>query len=524
MAGNSPDVISSAEVPTKIEALRSEARTLLSEALTFFRSRPLEQACAAFASPAWRRGPLTMFVLDGNGIVYVDNDHKGYLWNQFPWAKDFYGQPLLTVMLSVGEAGGWVAFPTRNSVHHALVKRVLRDGKVYVLGVGFFSDVPYLLSQLLADSVASYWSKLGIYKTIELINNTHGPLVRSEITVIVMDTTGVCWAHGSNILMVGQNLTGQGADAAGFRDILKAFQSMDDQAALWVDIRKKAGTQPIVRRLYCKRIFDQRLRKDFIIMSGYYEGITPTTVEALAEHVAQVLTAVHAKVPQDKAALSPAVFECLAKAEPIGDLTVMILDAQATVLFYSSPAQGAAFVGRSMLNYVDEQRRAYYHRLMHQLKDIPAVWVTRFNKHALERLYGKKVQTMHGEYVIVIFGYYATTDREIVQALVSDAHYYLKEHPCLCAFRAFADESGSFVKGDKHIFVYDNQGICWADGLHPASVWHKDPMFARLTEGWVYDKRSENQRELYIARLTKKVEFDGKEIPFIIGSGYYIII
>lgn len=510
---------------TRMDVLKIQAEELLLKAVSFFKKNGLDRACASFAhQEEWRTGPITIFVLDVAGRILVDVHNTQQTWRSYGGVNNFGPNPLVAAMASIGQKGGWIAHKMFNSMRHAYVKSLTKGNDTYILGANFFDDSLEITSVTLVGTIKRYWERLGTEKVLEIVSNPVGSLVVGAIHGIVMDLKGACLAHGSNALLVGQSLldprsVGDQA-AAGFKEVLSRIMKRQDKK-VWVDFKENQ----LIHRRYAELLTDSKTQKEFIIMAGFYPQVTEKTVVDVALGVASVL--------QNKS-LNEALKEFAYEASEVnkgaqsaqfgkGNLNVIILDEAGKVLLYGSRDQAARYLGRNLLEYVDERKRPYNRILMSALEKSPSAWVSRFNNHSLERIYGQKVETPTGNLIIEVTGYYPSMPEELAQVLVDDAYNYLKEKPYLEVLRALGDPASRFVKGGLQIAVYDAQGVCWAHGISPNFRWQQDVLIPKLAEGWTTDERSKNNKRIYLRKLTKQVA-PGRSEEWALCSSYYQII
>lgn len=498
----------------QVKLMRSQAHGLLNKAISFFEKEGVDRACNAFAHDVtWRVGPISLFVLGLEGTIFVDNGYAGCIWSRYDNLRDFYGAPLVPTMISRGQAGGWVTYSLSNNIRHAYVKQVKYKGNTYIVGASFFCDSPVLTSILIVEAIKRYWARLGDQKALEIANNPEGSLVYGPVFGIVMDMKGECWANGHNVLLVGQNLldprsVGKGT-AVAFKKVLETIQSRD---YFWVEFKEYG----LLRRLYCQKFKDMQTQRTFVIMAGYYPDLNVDKARQLGDDAASLIA---------QQGLTKAVKSLTKLMRPMGTvlkgyLDVLIMDTAGTVEFYSYAAEGAAFLGRSIKEYVDDAKRPYNKMLLSKLETADRAWVSRFHKRTMERLYGRKVETPEGVFIVQIRGYYPYLPQELVEIVVDDAYDHLQAENCLEAFEAFRKSSGPFVNADSFVYIYDVNGICWLDGIQDAGLWSKRDFLVGAQQGWVDSNRLASSRRWHVRTITKQI-YTGKNEEFLICSNYY---
>ncbi len=495
-----------------IHKIQRNAVVLLEKAVSFLNREGLDVACQAFAlDPAWKHNSIALFIFGVDGRVYVDNGYFDCFWRNLGKRVDFFGDPLIPTMIAQGQSGGWVTHLFLNDIRHSYVKLVTLEGKTYIVGATFFHQSPVLLSILIVEAMKRLWERDGDISAIQLINNPFGSLVYGNAYGIVMNTEGVCWAHGNNVLLVGRSLTdpsivGKSASVA-FKKVIETIKHQDH---FWVEFEENGLT----RALYCRKFMSGKLRKTFIFMAGYYKNFTPELVKSVTRKIGDGLK--NSKNVHDYLnRLRRGDFTHYLK----GDLDILVTDAHDVVHYFSNKARGAAFLGKSIINYVDTFKRPYNKMLFAKLMHSPDAWVSRFlHGNVLERIYGYKVETPEGAYIVQARGYYPYEHREVVQIIVDDAHDYLEASGSPKAFDALKDVYGYFVKGTHSIFLYDTHGICWVSGIRESNIWSKSDFMASIPEGFSDEKKRDSIRRWFVRKMVK--QFGTKE-SFVVASYYY---
>ena len=94
---------------------------------------------------------------------------------------------------------------------------------------------------------------------------------------------------------------------------------------------------------------------------------------------------------------------------------------------------------------------------------------TNFNAHTVA--YVENVETPDGKFVVGA-EFYPASKTASTTALVNEAEAYLREHLAGQAFGVFSRRNAQFLRGDLHIFVYDENGTRLVNGPHKSQIWH----------------------------------------------------
>lgn len=101
------------------------AKSLADKAFQTLMNHAAADAFLAISSDSaqYLRGDLNVFVIDENGLVFVDGTKKQFVWEDRSALRDMRGQPILPQILSVARAGGgWVEYRINNANYRAFVK------------------------------------------------------------------------------------------------------------------------------------------------------------------------------------------------------------------------------------------------------------------------------------------------------------------------------------------------------------------------------------------------------------------
>ncbi len=478
--------------------LEQQTRELVDKAADFFRKNSLDKACAAFThNPSWYHGPITIFLFDAEGICLVDQSKIQPLWKKNNVEHDFFNDPLIQAMIAQRSDGGWVTYSVRNSLKHTFVKTLLKGEKTYIIGAGFFNETPSFVAKLIVSAVKHYLQKLEYTKVFDIVSNNTGPLIFAGIYPVVIDSSGLCWAHGNDALLIGQNLL-DSANSEDWKGYKKIIELVKKQKNGWVEFESMGLT----KRAYAESYLDVKSKKEFIIAAGYYPTLTDRDVISVTNEAAKIL---NVKDVNDALPKLANVKTTMPGKVLKGDLHFMIIDSKGVIRVYTYQPQAVGHVGRNVSEYVDQKERPDLKMIFDLVSQEGSGWVSRFTKNSLERIYGLKVDTGMGTFVIITFGYYPYHHREIVKILVRDAYQYLMANKSVNAFYEIGHKDSPFIKGQYSINVYDLDGYCWLNGLNNLHLWAQDKEFANAPEGWVLDERTPYSKLILFKKLEKKL-------------------
>jgi len=190
-----------------IDRKMEQCVAIVSDAIKFFKEKPLGEACRAFQRDlTWRKGEIFPFVFDADGTCFVHDDDLTVIWKTFNTTKAGAGESLIQRMLKSAENGGWVSYEWDNGYKLSYVKMVKKGEKNFIIGAGFFPESPEFKTKQLVKSAITFLQDNGAQELADRINNPVGQFVRGDIYLWVYDLEGTVFAHGENLAMVGQNL------------------------------------------------------------------------------------------------------------------------------------------------------------------------------------------------------------------------------------------------------------------------------------------------------------------------------
>ena len=120
---------------------REMAVLLARSAAGYLLTHPEEEAFNAFTDPEGKfiRGDLYVFVVDFDGIAKVWGDNYELIWRNIMDAKDDTGKPYVQIFVNTVKQGtGQVTYKVNGFERVALLEKVEKDGKNYVVGTAYY--------------------------------------------------------------------------------------------------------------------------------------------------------------------------------------------------------------------------------------------------------------------------------------------------------------------------------------------------------------------------------------------------
>jgi len=121
---------------------KSETMMLLVKSSAgYLQSKPIEEAFRYFVNKDsnFIRGDLFVFAFDQEGFCYAYGDNFKLIWRNLLEWKDDNGKPFVKLLINTARQGpGRVTYTLNKRSHISYVQQVEKDGKVYVVGSGFY--------------------------------------------------------------------------------------------------------------------------------------------------------------------------------------------------------------------------------------------------------------------------------------------------------------------------------------------------------------------------------------------------
>ncbi len=494
-----------------IKKKTNDVKNLVRQAVDYFKKEgvTLGVACRSFEKDLkWRKGEISVFMFDRDGVAFV-NQKKNIIWQSFRDKKNKLGTSFIDEMFKVGEKGGWVSYQWNWGLQQAYVKTVVKAGKSYVIGAGFYPESgEFTTKQLVKSAVKNIKDSGDIKKVAVFINNPVGYYVKGPIYLWIFDTQGNYIAHGADLSMVGQNfINWQDADGKyRNREIIKKAQTGDGKG--WVEYSDRGEK----KRAYFERVVDPLTNKEYIVGGGYYPDINDDEAKSFVARAINYLKANGADVSFND-------FSNKVGGFVKGPLTVFVYDLNGKSL---ADGENPNFKGQNLINSKDAEGRFIVRRILDQANNFGSGWVSFLDKNAYKDVYVEKIQVPDGDFVIGA-GFWPSSKPRSVKSIVEKADRYLQTHTPEESFRAFTTDNSDFIWGDLSIFAYAINSptdiACVADGLEYDKIWSpgvnlKDEKGQRISDkitatataggGWVEYPQNNATFRVYVKAVTKE--------------------
>ncbi len=503
---------------------KKEVVNLVERGSNYFKKHSLDQACREFThTKNFIKGELYLFVYDMQGNCFAHGNEAHFLWQNLYDLEDKFGTPIVrTIIKKAKDGGGWVTYNWRNAIKLSYVQRVVKDGKGYTIGAGYFPHSKKdAIVNLVKAGVRAFenFKEKGHPKEWAFARMTYpaGPFISGDLYLYAEDEKGISWVQGNLPGWVGSYLLDWQDEEGKYpdREIIKRLKKTDK--GIWVDYVYK-NTKKLT---YNEKVYDLD-GKSYFIGGGYYPYADRRTVIDLVGRGYQYM-----KGHGLSAAVEEFTDYYIGNKFFFGDLYLFILDMNGKSLAHGGNED---LVGTDLSIRQDADGRYYIKEIIQRAKE-GGGWVTAKIKNSFQSTYVEKIDLGVDSYVIAA-DFFPISKHETMTLLVKSGVSYLKTQEREKAFAEFVKRDGNFVRGDLHLFVFDTKGICYVYGDDFDVIWRnligfKDDdgkpfvkimidTIAKHGPGLVRYKLNGAQKVSYVESLEK----NGK--TYLVGSGYYL--
>ncbi len=484
---------------------------------------PISKLCAEFMhNKRWIVGELSIFVYDSQGTCYVQEGEPLWIWRNVSHVKTISNVPIIDAMLALGTQGGWLSFRWNNNIKHAYVKTVVKRGKTYIIGSGFYpASAANNVGQIIGN-VQPFLNDRGLTETIANINNPFGMFVKGNISVRLIDFEGNDIADGEIRARVGQNVINEQDENGKFiiREAIKIAQSPTGKG--WTECICAHELQ----RIYVERVVDLKTKRAYVAMAGFYPHIDD---QAVINFVKRAITSIQSNgIDEAYREFSSSVGDFVK-----GDLRVYVYRPDGTVV-YDGYNPGTS--GQNIIDLTDPFGKPITRKILDQAERLGRGWVSYYFRNYYFYSYLEKIEVPDGIF-IVGSGYWSWAKAPATRSLVEEAVEYLKTRTLGQAMYDFTADNSDFLRGDLYIQVLGSDGFVWAQTHQRRFIWQdfktlKDDkgrsIFGQLSAmaagggGWVEYEQNNATRRAYVRQVEKPIENSSETGNFIISSGYYL--
>lgn len=276
---------------------------------------------------------------------------------------------------------------------------------------------------------------------------------RGEIFIFLLDLEGYILCHGDDSNLIWKNIN----SATNFvgEPIFDTIKKIDEKG-IWVNYKWNNG----YKSAYMKKItIDKNI---YYIGAGYF----PQSKEYIAEQLVRTAIDYAKQVPLQVA------FTRISNphdAFVIGDISIYVSDFQGNIL---ASSLDLAFTGQNFINLQDIKGTFVIKEIINKLKksNLPfwfnAYWLGDFQKNYVKPYFDAKLNKNY----FFVANYRPNINENYALELLYKAQKHIDQVGLTKALADFSNPLSEFNKGGIHIYAYDFQGKCLANGEFPVLV------------------------------------------------------
>ena len=515
------DVVMKMADDVDIERKSKESVQLVKNAVQHFLKVPVSQACNDFINNnIWRKGELFVFVFTQKGICLAYGDDQQRIWQNHMTIKGIGGDPLINDMLAVGPNGGNLNYLWDNGYQTAYLQTVIKEGKTYILGCGFYPENNEFTTKQLVKSAVAYFYQNGKDATFSLISNPNGPFIKGDIYMFAYTMRGINVAHGQSAALIGQDLIDL-QDSRGTPVIKDLIQVAQAKGEGWTEYYWRNE----FKKSYVQKVVDPKTHEEFIISAGYYPNITFEVIKNYVNKAVRFLKANGAKV-------SFGEFSNVVGEFGRAGLGIYVFDQDGMCL---ANGINPGFVGQNLMKIRSHDGRLYVRDIIEQAVKNGTAIVSYVTANANAVGYAQFVETPDGKYILGT-EFFPSTKTTSTQTLVNRATSFLQDNDAEYAFGVFSQQDSDYIRGDLSIFVFEEDGTRLVNGSNKSQIWKNlskatdqqgkmiigDIITVALNGGgWTEYQARNAVRKVFVKAVPKKTDGD-KTKNYIVGSGYFL--
>ena len=496
-------------------------RELVNSGAMALENSSLSSVCDAFShTKEFVKGELYLFLYDDKGVCLAHGQQSDLIWQNQYNVKGPYGRYIVRDLIKKAkDGGGWVSYEWRGATKYAYIKPVIKDGKFYVLGSGYYRHDKEDTVVNLVQSAAQHFTS-GITNgraPTELFGELSypiGPFIRGDLYLYAIDHKGVIRAHARYPNRIGLNAW-SATDERGMLVTQKLIEAVNKESdGAWIEYT----THKAFKRVYGYQVQDAN-KMQYYIAAGYYPEESQGRVRDLVHHGVSYVSS------NGIDAASEAFTAPRNDTFREGRMYLAMYDAKGLCLAHGGNPE---LVGRSYYAVRDEDGREYVRDLLNAAAS-GGGWVTAKLNGVFKLFYAERANLGISE-VTVVSGFYPASKRETMKLMVKTAVKVFIERSRDQALAAFVKKNGQFIRGDLQLFVFGTDGTCYTYGDRHALIWRnlmdvKDdddrPFVRELIEATrtgiaeITYKLNGMPVTAYAERVTKE------GIEYVVGSSYY---
>ncbi len=505
------------------EQKQKDVVALVERGVEFINENRLSDAGRAFThTKDFVEGELYLFIFDMQGIVIAHGQQDYLLWDNMYNYKDDFGAPMVQKIINKAkDGGGWVTYEWRGAVKQSYVKKITKEGKDYAIGSGYYSHSKEDAAIGLVKGAVAMFGEVMVlgqppevaFSIISYPMSTR--FVRGDLYLYAMDFNGLLRAHGDRPGLIGSNSLDY-KDSKGKlinREIIKKLKDTD--AGVWIEYTSKNAP----KKSYTQKVTDVK-GVNYFIACGYYPDADRDAVVDLVRKGYQFMKA------SGKSAAVKAFSDKRNNDFRYGDLWLEVYTTKGLCIAHGDNDE---LIGKNLWDQKDEDGRYFISEYVETAQDGRG-WVNVKLNNSFMTAYVEKIDLGLEEFIITA-GTYPVSKAEVTELLVKSTIGLMETSQKEDTFRAVSDRNGNFIRGDLSVFIFDQEGLCYAYGDEYDLIWKnlldmKDDNGKPFVQimintsaqgaGYVTFIKNKHEHRAFVERIEKN------GTSYTVGSGFYM--
>lgn len=503
---------------------RTAVVSMVDQAVAYLKDHNLDDALDAFKNSAqFLNGELVLDVFDSKGICYAHGMESDLIWQNLIDLKDQYNTLIVqNILKKANDGGGWTIYSWRGATKVAYSKQIAKEGQSFIISCGYYphSKADQVVG-LVKGAVAEFNDLVVKLKkpTDTVFSSYSYPMGRfaiGDLYLYVLDFKGTIYAQGDRPGLIGSNALNYQDSKGKFvnQEIIQKLQNAPAGTGVWVKYFSKNAP----KLAYAEKVVDNQ-NKSYFIACGYYPTVTREKAVELTKSAYDYLKR------QGKLRAFEAFSSKRNESFRYGDLNVAVLTPTGEIVANGDQPET---VGVNIYDTKDEDG-AYFAREIIAKAMSGGGWSTYRVRNSFQSSYCEMVQLGLDKYIVVV-SLYPVSKQETALLLLKAAVGMLETTDTIESLRAFTKKTGTFVRGDLFVEVYDDKGICLAAGTDYDRIWKKmldvkDDQGKPYLRLLINSVRRGPARLSYTLNKASRISFaeqvDKENKSYILVTGYY---
>jgi len=497
---------------TSSQDIETRARQTLA---TLDREATIEDVCARLTSdPQFVLPSMQFIVLDDTGRIWFLTNGNYRLWTLFDEREALTDAPILAKIKASGDAGIWFDFFWwENDLVRGYFKRFTKNKQVFYLGIIHFDESEEYQRAELLFRMHMFNREHGIEKTIQALNSPSGPFVYGTSGISLYTEEGLCIADSYDQTRVNLNIKNTKDDDGNliFAKI-QAAAPQERESYGWTSYKENGLT----KRVIVHRVHRTGGRGNFLATSSYFPDLTLAFVEPLVDEISAFI----AKEGTDAFTVLNSPKNRFIK----GNLAIVVYAPDGTLVVHS---EYPSLVGVDALKHVGQRGKLTVPDVIRTIMREGSAWLYHYILNAAIMIYGKKVITKDGTFIVTVSGFMPDTRQHAAEIRNDLICQFLEINAPAYALRTLNQNAstslnfGPISYGNLNSMVFNAEGFCIAAGPHRHQLW--TPLSSTLRKA-VESMKQNKQIRLWTNFIERSIRYDVAITVCTKGAHKYILV